>query len=374
MEEWSVLPLRAWRVADSSQGTTLEALGANVSTPLWGCDLLQSSPDTIRNVHQQFTASGADIIQTATSVSFLITATYAHSRYQLTLPSLCSHLSIDESTAKGVMQSAIPLASTSHGHVALSIGPFGATLSPGQEYAGVYPPPYGPPPTSTPSNRISDPEVLKDAIDALEKFHLDRLLAFSDDGKVWSQVEWIAFETIPVLYEYAAIRRAMQHLVESGRGKKFWISSAYPEGRHPQTYPGGKNASVEDVLEAALGGELPPANAIGVNCTNPTYIASLAEDFTSTLLRLRQDGKIARNETAFVLYPDGGSVYDVNTRTWSSGGIDATSWGNQVAAVARSVDSKEQHGAKVWAGVIVGGCCKAGFDEIRALRQSLDIS
>ena len=48
------------------QGTTLEALGADVSTALWGCDLLQTSPDTIRDVHDKFREAGADLIQTAT--------------------------------------------------------------------------------------------------------------------------------------------------------------------------------------------------------------------------------------------------------------------------------------------------------------------
>jgi len=51
------------------QGTTLEALGADVSTALWGCDLLQTSPDTIRDVHDKFREAGADLIQTATYAS-----------------------------------------------------------------------------------------------------------------------------------------------------------------------------------------------------------------------------------------------------------------------------------------------------------------
>lgn len=356
------------------QGTTLEALGANVSTPLWGCDLLQSNPSTIQNVHSQFRSSGADIIQTATYVP--PHPQNVDGRYQLTLPTLCAHLDINQSTGRKIMQSAIPLASTSEGSIALSIGPFGATLSPGQEYAGIYPPPYGPSPTSSStssSNAISDLETLESAIKALEEFHLDRLLAFSEDKSIWDKVDWIAFETIPVLYEYTAIRRAIKRLSATGRAeKKFWISSAYPDGLHPQSLASGDHAGVEEMLVAALGGDLPPANGSGVNCTNPTYISSLSEQFSSTLVKLRQEGAVPKEGVTFVLYPDGGSVYDVNTRTWSSGGIDATSWGNQVSSVAQAVEARQVDGERVWEGVIVGGCCKAGFDEIKALRISLD--
>ena len=270
------------------------------------------------------------------------------------------------------MRSAIPLASTSSGkrQVALSIGPFGATLSPGQEYAGIYPPPFGP--TTTTANFFEDGEARQAAVEALKEFHLSRLLIFSEDADTWAQVDWIAFETIPILTEYLAIRRAMAELVRLGRGKKFWISSAYPNGVHPQLMHSG-HAGVNEVLMAALGGHELAANGVGVNCTNPTYIEKLAEDFKDALLGLEARGRVDEGEgVTFVLYPDGGSVYDVVTRTWSAGALDTASWGKQVGQIAKKVEAAEEDGQKVWGGVIVGGCCKAGFEEIRALRKALD--
>ena len=270
------------------------------------------------------------------------------------------------------MRSAIPLASASgKGTVALSIGPFGATLSPGQEYAGIYPPPYGP--TSSSVNYFEEGEARQAAVEHLKEFHLSRLLTFSDDAETWAQVDWIAFETVPILTEYLAIRRAMAELVKLGRGKKFWISSAYPNGLHSQQMHSG-HAGVNEVLMAALGGPDLPANGVGINCTNPTYIEKLSEDFKEALLGLESRGRVheADEGVTFILYPDGGSVYDVVSRTWSSGTLDTASWGKQVAAIAKKVEAAEEDGEKVWAGVIVGGCCKAGFEEIRALRKTLD--
>jgi len=270
------------------------------------------------------------------------------------------------------MRSAIPLASTSssQGKIALSIGPFGATLSPGQEYAGIYPAPYGP--ASSSVNYFEDGSARHAAVEALKEFHLSRLLTFSEDASTWEKVDWIAFETIPILTEYLAIRQAMSELGRLGRGKKFWISSAYPNGIHPQQMHSG-HAGVNEVLMAALGGHELAANGVGVNCTNPAHIEKLAEDFKEALLGLEARGRVEEGDgVTFVLYPDGGSVYDVVTRTWSSGALDTVSWGKQVGAIARKVEEAEEDGHKVWDGVIVGGCCKAGFEEIKALRKALD--
>ena len=266
------------------------------------------------------------------------------------------------------MRSAIPLASSfdENKGVVLSIGPFGATLSPSQEYKGVYPPPFGP---STTLNYISSDEEEK-AINELTSFHLSRLVTFSEDEEVWRRIDWIAFETIPLLTEYIAVRRAMGELIKMQRGKKFWISSAWPSGSHPQLDSTGQHVSVGQVLQAAIGGDEVPATAVGLNCTNPSYIKALATDFTQELKRIRKEGSVTE-DVSFVLYPDGGSVYDTVTRTWSSGGLDPGSWGRQVSAVAKEVEEAEQGGEKVWSGVIVGGCCKSGFEEIKALSDAL---
>lgn len=311
----------------------------------------------------------------------------ADPRYQLTQDGLCRHAKIDEAAAGEVMRSAIPLAGsssssgtsgaslthTSHG-VVLSIGPFGATCSPGQEYAGIYPPPYGP----GSSSNACPASAREGVISALTEFHLRRLITFSEYAETWAKVEWIAFETIPVLTEYTAIRRAMAGLQKAGRatGKRFWITSAFPDGVHPQIGEDGSHATVADVLVAARGeardddgADLPAADGVGANCTNPRFVDALSKEFREAVLSVKQEGQ---DKPTLVLYPDGGSVYDVVTRTWSTGSLDSTSWGKQVAEIARRAEEVQVDGQAVWEGVIVGGCCKAGFDEIRALRTALD--
>jgi homocysteine S-methyltransferase len=170
----------------------------------------------------------------------------------------------------------------------------------------------------------------------------------------------------------------MASLKKAGRAaeKRFWITSAFPEGLHPQVTADGSHVTVKDVVTAALGedadgqgGSLPAADGVGANCTNPRLVEALSRDFEQAVFDLKREGQAS---PTLVLYPDGGSVYDVVTRTWSTGSLDSASWGKQVAKIARRAEKAEVDGQTVWEGVIVGGCCKAGFGEIKALRTALD--
>jgi methionine synthase I (cobalamin-dependent) len=49
-----------------AQGTTLEALGHDVSSPMWGCELVERNPGVVADVHARYVAAGADLIETAT--------------------------------------------------------------------------------------------------------------------------------------------------------------------------------------------------------------------------------------------------------------------------------------------------------------------
>ncbi|WWD21641.1 hypothetical protein CI109_106127 [Kwoniella shandongensis] len=375
-------------VLDGGMGTTLETLGYDVNTPLWGSELLSSNPGAIEGIHERYLQSGADIIETAT--------------YQLTPSNLTQHLSCSSETAAQILRKGVNVAHSANGKgrakgkIALSFGPFGSTLSPGQEYGGIYPPPYGPS-TSTnafpsPSNLTGDSSTAAGAItqeeevavEALAQFHLDKLRVFASDLETWKQVDWIAFETVPVLHEVKAIRRAMGVLnVELAKEyagddhwweKKFWITSPFPSGQHPQLIKNGQDhASIQQVLSAFIEGDGAIPHGIGINCANPSYLPSLTEAFTSAF---RATAALEHERRPyFVLYPDGGQVYDTITRTWStppsSGGPEA--WAKQVYTIAKDLESATtRNGEKLWGGVIVGGCCKSSFEEIRALRNLVD--
>jgi homocysteine S-methyltransferase len=319
--------------------------------------------------------------------------------------------------AESIMRAGIHLAShsasssTRESSVALSLGPFGATLRPGQEYAGLYPPPYGPPPPAVPfisasagpTNAFPDTEEGKQeqrvAAEKLAEFHLDRLRVFAADRETWEMVRWLAFETVPVLHEVLGIRLAMKRLrlelqelygteggadgkgPEGGEGgrmwwdKPFWITSPFPEGVHPQLLPSGEHASVDDFLCFSLLPELDMSlpDGVGINCTHPRYLSTLPTAFNRALGFLLESNAIPpADKPMFVLYPDGGATYDVVSRTWTDRNLDADGWAREVGSCAREMEGEMWLGEKLWKGVIVGGCCKAGFDEIGALRKELD--
>lgn len=270
---------------------------------------------------------------------------------------------------------AVAGASAGDAQLVVSLGPFGAHLFPGQEYTGFYPPPYGPQGYSAdgPSTNYTAPGPVLDGYEAaLAAYHLDRLRTYASDEATWKAVGWLAFETVPVLSEVRGIRRAVAQLYTelSARWgeaewwrKPFWITSAFPDGKHGQLDAAGEHVPVSEVIGAMLGpisGNAVVPNGVGMNCTNPSFLAGLAAQFTDAAAALKLE-----TEPRFVLYPDGGSVYDVVHRCWSDAArVPPADWAEQTVAVARGVVTD----SPVWGGAIVGGCCKSSFDEVSALR------
>lgn len=64
-------------------------------------------------------------------------------------------------------------------------------------------------------------------------------------------------------------------------------------------------------------------------------------------------------------------MYDVVTRTWSNPeGLDPPLWAGKVADVAQfALAARKGAEEPTFAGVIAGGCCKAGPRDIVALRK-----
>lgn len=275
--------------------------------------------------------------------------------------------------------------SSSSPKVALSLGPYGATLSPGQEYAGLYPPPYGPagfdadPNLNSPPSNYAPPDADKGHEDALTAFHLDRLRVYASDADTWGKVAWLAFETIPVLRELRAIRRAVgtlrSELRAAGRikdGEKdtpFWIASAYPKGKIGQLDDKGRPVELGAVVDALVGPlffdadqEAPLPDGIGINCTNPLSLPTIIGGLSGAVSTRRLPTK-----PWLLLYPDGGAVYDVVSKTWSGAELPPQQWAERLMALAHQAE-----GTGVWGGVVLGGCCKSGFEEIAALRKLVD--
>lgn len=210
-----------------------------------------------------------------------------------------------------------------HPYSSLSLGPLGAILSPGQEYGGLYPEPYGYGSTSkfpyleAKAEVAAKVEATKDSIeDALTIFHLTRLEQFALDT-AFDKLSLIAFETIPNLNEALAIRRAMKifntSLLASSRPiKPFYISYVFPidQDGNPR-YPSiaQKDLPMEElmslIVETTFGGErgesYEKASGIGINCTSPLKIKELVDLMSISMRESNASAKISKGEYWLVL-------------------------------------------------------------------------
>jgi homocysteine S-methyltransferase len=340
MKHASIFREHSVTILDGGLGTTLEdeyAVQFSPKTPLWSSHLLISSPSTIRHVHKAFVDAGADIVLTATyQASF---DGFAKTR--------ASSESISRQNAVNYMLSAVPLARSSFGSgpgvVALSLGAYGATMTPSTEYSGDY-----------------GPLTLND----LETFHHDRLNVFLSQVDTWDEINLLAFETLPRLDEVQAVRRIASSLPQDLQ-KPYWISCVFPgtDSRLPD------GSAISDIVKACLlgnGGSTP--FAIGINCTKVHKLPQLIEHFEHAIIAA---------EVAFpslVIYPDGagGRVYDTQLQKWVDSPADQEAgqygWDEAVFRLVQDVQSRAR-----WFSIIVGGCCKVSPLNIRKLRSRIAV-
>ncbi|KAF8200855.1 Homocysteine S-methyltransferase [Pholiota molesta] len=323
---------------DGGLGTTLEdELGSMVSqSPLWSAYPIGHNPEAVVQAHLK-------IISTATyqcSFDTLTRAGYDEGESKLHMLK-CVRLA-NEARARFQAQSCNMAGHTTQRRstfVALSLGPFGATLQPTQEFHGYYPPPYGPREFTAGAvneNAFEHPEDEIRAIDALAHFHFDRLLS----------IHFIAFETVPLRREVKAIRKAMGWLrhkfIEEGRKqvlKPWWISC------------------IDQLFDAAY-----QPSAFGINCTALKYIPSLVAKVSSYFEASET------NEAGpfwLVLYPNGTGTYDEENQRWNAAEDDiGVEWAKELIRVIEREPVSRR--------LLVGGCCHTGPKEISTLHRYLE--
>jgi len=309
---------------DGGLGTTLadqHSCTFDTSTPLWSSHLLITDPDTLLAVQTAFVEAGADVLLSATyQVSFegfALTRTKTEGDGE----------GISEERAAGLMRSAVGIArgalegggrgewnGRGKGRVALSLGAYGATMIPSQEYSGKY-----------------DGERM--SVSGLKEWHLKRLRAFAPSSeagagaarsysldeeerrKCWENVDLVAFETLPLLHEITAVRQVMYELEAEGASKRdFWISCVFPG--EEMGLPDG--SSVENVVRTMLEkreGESVPMG-VGINCTKVGKLEGLVMEFEGVMSEMVRKGEA--EWPVLVVYPDGtdGEVYDTVTKEW----------------------------------------------------------
>ncbi|KFY99499.1 hypothetical protein V498_00728 [Pseudogymnoascus sp. VKM F-4517 (FW-2822)] len=351
---------------DGGLGTTLVDFYSCVfdeRTPLWSSQLLVSSPSTLQDVQTAFARAGADILLTAT--------------YQASLEGF-SRCDIHKPEAIRYMRSAVTIARAAFegrsGRLALSLGAYGATMIPGQEYSGRY-------------GDCARAEWLRE-------WHLQRVRLFYDgvDAPVtescWEEIDFLAFETLPLLSEVSAVRETMGAVATEvwECKKEFWISCVFPgEGN---VLPDG--SSVEQVVRAMLGkkeGAASPSG-VGINCTPLGKVEGLIVEFEKAV-----EGMVDASEVDewpdLVIYPDAtnGEVYNTSTKQWENGkkGSDSvclnlaydyipgkltvpkTLWDEALFDIVNRARDRE-----LWRSIIVGGCCKSTPAHIAKLRNRIE--
>ncbi|CAG7950637.1 unnamed protein product [Penicillium olsonii] len=329
------------QILDGGLGTSLGDLYnvkfSSSATPLWASHMLVSDPSTLEACQSDFGHAGVDILLTATyQVSQEGFARTKTAEYPDGIPrsAIAPYLrtAVDVACRAKVRESA---------SVALSLGPYGACMIPGQEYSGAY-------------------DADHDSEESLYVWHLKRLRMFVEAGVV-EKLKYVAFETLPRLDEVRAVRRAMG---DSGIQVPFWIACVFP--REDELLPDG--SEVKDVVQAMVGAEGGPIPwGVGINCTKMHKLTGLVDAFGRVLKETVGD-----DVPSLVLYPDGtnGEVYNTTTQVWEKPNewndnvSDKRPWEVQLAQVVN--ESYEKGHFKSF---LVGGCCKASHHDIKRLGE-----
>jgi homocysteine S-methyltransferase len=294
-------------ILDGGLATELERKGADLADPLWSARLLIEDPKAIEDLHLRYLEAGADVATTAS--------------YQASFEGFLRR-GIGSSQAADFLRLSVNLAmqardrfweATDHCAraarplVAASVGSYGAALADGSEYTGDF---------GVSSTQLTD-------------FHRSRIevLAATD-------ADLLACETIPSLAEAEVLVRVLEEFQE----KPAWTSFSCRDDAHV-----GHGELFSDCI--AIAQSCPSVVAVGLNCTAPRHVEPLLRE-------------IAGCHLPICAYPNSGEIWDARTKTWRPA----------ADPVAFAEASCHWHAAGAR---LIGGCCRTGPKEIRAIRAAL---
>jgi homocysteine S-methyltransferase len=250
---------RGGLVLDGGLATELERRGADLHDELWSARVLLEDPDLIRQTHVAYFEAGAEVAITAS--------------YQASFEGFARR-GLDREDASRLLRLSVTLARDAAEEVggqrivAASIGPYGAALADGSEYAGRY-------------------GLTVQQLIAFHRPRLETLLAAEPDV--------LAVETVPSLEEAEAIVR----LLDDYPGSKAWLSFSCRDGNRISD-------GTPFAAAAMVAASSPSIVAIGVNCSPPGYVEEL--------LRADMGGLPA------LAYPNLGSTWDPEAKVWRASG------------------------------------------------------
>lgn len=288
-------------VIDGGLSTAIEELGGDVSGRLWTAALAATDPGLLTDAHRSFVEAGAEVISTASyqcdATAFEeLGLTVAEGRHLLSSMTDLARRACAETNVK----------------VAVSVGPFGASLADGSEYTGRYGVPWS----------------------VIAEYHRRKLAVLVDSG-----ADLVAVETIPLAEEARLIADLLTELGSPPAWFSFGGASA------DRTYGG-------DDLSAASAGivDYDGLIAVGVNCTAPSNVSG-------ALVNIGR----STPDVPLIAYPNHGRTWNAANRIWDGSEPNFESdW-----SIAEWVAAGAQ---------FIGGCCgvgPAGIARISA-RRSVD--
>ncbi|ORY85740.1 Homocysteine S-methyltransferase [Protomyces lactucae-debilis] len=244
------------------QSIPQDAHAALFSSPLWTSQALYDFPDAVQTLHRSYLEAGAELISCMT--------------YQQS-PDTMKHLTGPGSDADvwnaGMLASSQACQKHGSGSSVLTLGTYAAMLGNGAEYFHVF----------------NDGDM-----ESLREFHRVRLQHFIQ-SPAWSDVQYIAFETLPDVKEAFLILDVLQALQHSLAEKRVWISfSCSGEGATDRLVEGITSLLRDDRTQKLLWG-------IGLNC----FKEDVADGVVCGVENL-----IRGTSLYLVLYPDNGEVWD----------------------------------------------------------------
>ncbi|QPG96342.1 hypothetical protein C2857_003889 [Epichloe festucae Fl1] len=290
-------------------------------TPLWTSHVLLSDRDTLLRCQRDFGNVPVDIILTSTyqasADGFAQTKTRDYPQ------------GIPASRVPGILNDSVRVAEEAKqpgAKVALSVGAYGATMKPCQEYTGRYDAAHG-------------------SAQRLQVWHRERLALFvAGVPDLESRIGYMAMETIPRADEIEALRRAVDD-VPALAGIPFWVACTFPGDE--LTLPSGD--SIATAVEAMLSPRVAKATpwAVGINCTDLWKMDPLLRQFEAAVEDALRKGYI-QEWPALVMYPDGknGKLYNVERGDWDLPQINRNPgevpWERLTADVVRATEARGQ--------------------------------
>lgn len=331
---------------------------------LWSSSLLLTTEgrDFVQKGHLDWLNAGSDIITTVTyqcHYGLLVAVDGGDDDVKKNDGMVVSPTTMTEMIENGVKLARTATQQSSSRHerffgpfVVASTGPYGAAMADGSEYTGAYPPQVTP--------------------QALKEFHHKKAVALwrcCPDG--------LAVETIPNLQEVGAVCQVLQELKQqqdsSSTGCCCWISLACRNG----TELNDGNA-LQDALNVIR--SMDPNHqyiaAVGVNCCDSVYIASLAKILARHAI---QDSGVGLPPRGIVLYPNSGESWDAAKEEWKDGtGADDSQFADRLMdAVSIIQETCKEHSMKTGTPaamprIVLGGCCRTNEKTMAALRRRID--